>query len=111
MERHLFVIKGVVGSNPTAGTNDVNKLDESYKLTIWDNVPDSACFERLAVLSRPRPAHHLDHASRQRAPVEHSGPRAHRPYLREEASVATSDQGTLSSAAAITRAIPAPAMT
>ena len=31
-------------------TNDFNKLDESYKLTIWDNVPDSACFERLAVL-------------------------------------------------------------
>ena len=45
------------------------------------------------------------------AGIEHPCAWAHRPYLREEASAATSDQETLSSAAAITSAIPAPAMT
>lgn len=88
-------------------TNDFNKLDESYKLTIWDNVPDSACFERLAVLSRPRPAHHLDHASRQHAPIENQRARAHRIHFSAEANCCTIDQGTLSRAAAVTRAMPA----
>ena len=46
----LVCNQGVASSNLAAGTNDFNKLDESYKLTIWDNVPDAACFERLAVL-------------------------------------------------------------
>lgn len=45
------------------------------------------------------------------ADIEHPRSGTHNLYLREEASVATSDQGTLSRAAAITSAIPAPAMT
>ncbi len=41
------------------------------------------------------------------AGIEHPGARTHRPHFSEESSVATSDQGTLSRAAAITRAMPA----
>lgn len=52
-----------------------------------------------------------DRASHAQAGIEHPCAWAHRSHFSEEASVATSDQGTLSSAAAITRAIPAPAMT
>ncbi len=85
-----------------------NETTESAK---WSNLTTMVnCNEKAQVLALNNPRN-LNDGCRNKAPIKNPRSRAHAAHFSAETKDCTTDHGTLSRAAAITRAIPAPAMT